>query len=314
MILSIGKLYAFDCRGVFYADNDVFGKTDRFYTSGLIYEEECAVPKDEVSSWDYKGYLLGQMMFTPSKLNQEIPRENDRPYADLFIAGMSFYKVSHNRRSGYRYYIGNIGASSGGNTQQKGAHAFFRSIKRIRTGFGDAADDPAGWDHQIVLYEPVVGVRYDSLTYYHDRRVALGYNFEFGTAFINGGLALHFQLYEIDHRVFVPNEYSWNMYFNFSVKGIIFDATLEGSRYYLNSQNMDFALTKDQINPLIRRNEIGFKWNLFRYSSFHLSFIREDPAVRYIEDPGLISKPPKDWINELTSSQRYGRMTFEHYF
>lgn len=139
----------------FYFENDYFGGTDRFYTSGAKFSWLTA----DLSSWGERGwrkgvlallpfvnregtvkqfgFSLGQQIYTPSDRDRATPAANDRPYAGWSYAEISFIAKNGHRADIVSLQAGMIGPSSRAADTQRIVHEWLNDSV------------PAGWDAQL---------------------------------------------------------------------------------------------------------------------------------------------------------------------
>lgn len=143
-----------DPRGSFSLsyDNDLFARTDRYYTSGLQLNWRSA--SEQPPAWlawvsDSAGFLFprggaprwglsaGQSIFTPNDIRRRNPDPADRPYAGWLYGAVSLVSSTATELGGVELQIGIVGPSALGRQAQNGVH-------RLR----DLA--PAeGWSYQL---------------------------------------------------------------------------------------------------------------------------------------------------------------------
>lgn len=151
----------------------LFGASDNGYTQGLIYETRCfgdryiqdddnepqyyesaqfsgLVTSDQVRFKTNVGFNFGQLIFTPSDLNEPGIIEDDRPYAGWLFIG-AFYEtyVSDGTYTKLSLAFGCIGPCSYAEEIQIIGHRIFSNSPR-----------PLGWHNQITN-EPGVVASYE---------------------------------------------------------------------------------------------------------------------------------------------------------
>lgn len=152
-------------------ENDL-GWTDRYYTHGTRIDRmypalSAPVWTRRALDWagletrkgDLAGWYLGQLMFTPSRLDLEVPDPDDRPFGGWLYLGVQRYSFGHAKwtkrgipyRNTHAFSVGVTGRWSGAEAAQKGIHWIGRKFSD--SGF----IPPRGWDYQIPT-EPTLDV------------------------------------------------------------------------------------------------------------------------------------------------------------
>jgi hypothetical protein len=146
----------------FIYDNDLFGRTDRYYTQGVKIKLVAPFVKYsplskillKYKSWDnYYGLSLEQDCFTPKSILFDTVNKLDRPYAGTFIVSHFVTSVTSGYHSKFSsgFNIGIIGPLAQGEEEQKAIHRATNN------------DEPLGWKHQMkndiiinyeIQYEP----------------------------------------------------------------------------------------------------------------------------------------------------------------
>lgn len=134
----------------FTLENDVFAKTDRHYTSGLLVA--YTLPDSGTPQWVSKlaqstklypeksrfqlSYTVGQKLYTPEDISKRVPTSNDRPYAGWLFAGVGLIGSNNTRHHSFDASIGVVGPSALGDESQSWIHELTQS------------DKPQGWHLQ----------------------------------------------------------------------------------------------------------------------------------------------------------------------
>lgn len=138
-------------------ENDVFGRTDEYYTNGGALA--LTLPGQGLIGgvWDifgaregkrFSSYDMGQLIFTPADIQRVVPDPADRPYAGfLYLGATTFLKKSESLH-GLKLMLGVVGPASLGEAIQKSTHRAMQY--RL----------PQGWGHQI-KNEPIVNLHYE---------------------------------------------------------------------------------------------------------------------------------------------------------
>jgi lipid A 3-O-deacylase len=143
----------------FRLDNDVFAGTDQGYSNGAEFgfvsptvgdfqDERLSAATRWLNrrlAWlQPQGYAynnvvltLGQGIFTPSDAQREDPDPNDRPYAGVLVAGVTYNGRDRNSMRSTTLNVGVVGPSSYAEEMQDWVHGLVGG-RRF-----------AGWDHQL---------------------------------------------------------------------------------------------------------------------------------------------------------------------
>jgi len=157
-------------------ENDTFGGTDRFYTDGVSLSVAHTGRSwldpiaDRLPGWLAKGrrtvsYEFGQIMCTPSDINIPVPDPNDRPYAGILYASVSFHFEHDNVYNGVKLVTGVVGPWSFAEETQREVHRLV------------GAGVPQGWDYQL-HNEPVVNLVLERRWKYQLLGSSEGFSFE----------------------------------------------------------------------------------------------------------------------------------------
>jgi lipid A 3-O-deacylase len=136
----------------FTLENDLFGGTDKYYTSGfllswrsLAYDPPTLLswlddvanplmPSRERLRW---GVALGQNIFTPDDTLRRVPDPKDRPYAGWLYGAVSLTSYTDTSYGTLELQVGVVGPSALGEQVQNNTHDFL-GIDRVY-----------GWDSQL---------------------------------------------------------------------------------------------------------------------------------------------------------------------
>lgn len=133
-------------------ENDLFGGTDKYYTSGFQFSWFSAsadpphwlawlsgiatpfFPRGGTPRW---GLALGQNIFTPEDTQARIPDPKDRPYAGWLYGSITFTSYTDTALGAFEVQLGVVGPAALGEQVQNNVH--------------DAIDvgRALGWDHQL---------------------------------------------------------------------------------------------------------------------------------------------------------------------
>lgn len=136
----------------FTLENDLFGGTDKYYTSGfqftwrsMAYDPPSwlswlgnttsqLLPAGQRQRW---GLAFGQNIFTPTDTQLRYADPNDRPYAGWLYGGISFTSYSDHEYGTFELQFGVIGPSALGEQVQNNVHDWIN------------VDRALGWDAQL---------------------------------------------------------------------------------------------------------------------------------------------------------------------
>lgn len=140
-------------------ENDMFGGSDRYYTSGLRlgWTSPAGHAPAPVAWMDRQmGWLLGpgefrwgwnvsQEIDTPRDIRAPVADRRDRPYAALLRGGLSLERATESRRTVFELQAGLVGPRAGGEFVQNRWHDVINKYHA------------EGWDDQL-RDEPVLGL------------------------------------------------------------------------------------------------------------------------------------------------------------
>ena len=145
----------------FQLENDLFAKTDRYYTNGVRFS--YLSPETTIPSWIERSaswlpffaedgnmrlvYGLGQNMYTPEDTSTRNPDPRDRPYAGYLYGSIGLVSDTGDRLDNLELTFGIIGPYSFAKETQKLVHEII------------GADDPKGWNKQLHT-EPAIMLTY----------------------------------------------------------------------------------------------------------------------------------------------------------
>ncbi|MGI9304305.1 MAG: lipid A deacylase LpxR family protein [Gammaproteobacteria bacterium] len=132
-------------------ENDIFGGTDRHYTSGLQLSYLSA--RGDLSGWLDSiahrlpgihaetnlraGYMFGQSIFTPSDNGARTAPSDERPYAGWLYGGLAVVAESDHHLDTWLLHVGVVGPSALGEEAQQLMHDWIGS------------SESRGWDAQL---------------------------------------------------------------------------------------------------------------------------------------------------------------------
>jgi len=135
----------------FYLENDLFARTDRYYTNGVKLTWISPVRwlwKDDEKCQRAMSFSLGQNMYTPDNIEKADLIEDERPYAGYTYFEIGFHKKTLYMMDSLEFSVGIVGPHSFAEQTQKIIH------------FLTGAIPPEGWEHQL-KDEFVLGVTFD---------------------------------------------------------------------------------------------------------------------------------------------------------
>ncbi len=133
-------------------ENDLFGGTDKYYTSGfqlswrsasanppywLAWLSEGATPFFPPGGTPRWGLALGQNIFTPSDTRARTPDPNDRPYAGWLYGAFTLTSYTERALGTFEVQLGVVGPSALGEQVQNNVHDLIN------------VDRALGWDRQL---------------------------------------------------------------------------------------------------------------------------------------------------------------------
>lgn len=139
----------------FTLENDLFGGTDKYYTSGFLFSwrspsydppawltwltEPVAallLPRSAATQRRW-GLALGQNIYTPDDTDRRIPDPNDRPYAGWLYGAFTLTAYDRESYGAFEVQIGVVGPAALGEQVQNNLHDFI------------GIDRSFGWDRQL---------------------------------------------------------------------------------------------------------------------------------------------------------------------
>jgi len=254
-------------------ENDIFNKTDYYYTNGLIMGYSSPAfskspffrifSKPDLRNYDRYGIQFEQKFFTPiDKKSDEILTE-DRPYSSYFL--VSAFKETRNsikkNSTTLRLGVGMMGKYTGGKQLQSIIHTITPSII------------PNGWKYQL-RSDILIDLNYSySGELYHSRYsdVRIIGRAQLGTLMDNLGIGSHI-------RIGWMNDYYTNMSdnllagkfqlyldMNISSTFVVYNSLLQGGHFLDNLS--DFRISGSEVNRLLYSATLLLK---FKYQNFGL--------------------------------------------
>jgi hypothetical protein len=136
----------------FTLENDLFGGTDKYYTSGFLFSwrspaydpptwlswlddvADPMMPSRRNLRW---GLALGQNIYTPDDTLARVPDPKDRPYAGWLYGALSLTSYTDTSYGAVELQVGVVGPSALGKQVQNNVHDFM------------GIDRSYGWDSQL---------------------------------------------------------------------------------------------------------------------------------------------------------------------
>lgn len=249
--------------GVFW-DNDIFFKTDYYYTNGVGIEwqsellrlkilELKRLPQKATVEMRYR-ISLSQKMYTPTSISSYAIYENDRPYAGTIVLSYGKDKFTFTQKSTITLSIGSIGVPSGTEQTQKVIH---QSLKN---------DTAVGWSNQVNT-DLLLNIYYSKDYLLLNNQIfdmSGAYKFGLGTleSYASGQLKLRAgkRKFLFDNSGIIQNHLNLNsaqyyFFFSYQAQFTLHDATLHGGLF--NASENVHTIGYGKTNPLIHRIETG---------------------------------------------------------
>ena len=133
-------------------ENDLFGGTDKYYTSGfqfswfsasadpphwLAWLSNIATPFFPEGGRPRWGLALGQNIFTPDDTSTTTPDPNDRPYAGWLYGSLILTSNTDTTLGAFELQLGVVGPAALGEQVQNNVHDALNIGRAL------------GWDHQL---------------------------------------------------------------------------------------------------------------------------------------------------------------------
>jgi len=235
-------------------DNDIFTKTDRYYSHGLKIEYFPANSKLKlidpillslrIYTEKFNGYSLAHTLYTPLKPYRDKDFEIDRPYAAYLHLGAVKTTINANARTKLtsKIYGGVLGPLAGGKLAQEGAHQLLDN------------KGPTGWSKQI---DNDIILNYELLfekSIWHRKHFELitGIETKIGTLYDNASLSLTMREGLLDNYFqnlgFNANEKIKAFFFaNGRAQIVVYDATLQGGVFNYDKNSKPWYKIKNRV-------------------------------------------------------------------
>ncbi|WOO42133.1 lipid A deacylase LpxR family protein [Rubellicoccus peritrichatus] len=141
----------------FIFENDIFGGSDKYYSSGQQLNfsmtlESSSDTSDRIQFLDQdwlpfygrpgerrvNTFTFGQQIYTPANISIAAPQPNDRPWAGWLYGSAFFSRASEESLTTFGVTLGLVGPGSGAEDVQKFIHEHITD-----------SPDPKGWDNQL---------------------------------------------------------------------------------------------------------------------------------------------------------------------
>jgi hypothetical protein len=296
-IITVGWLFASlssfaqtSCATIDFS-NDIWDKTDRYYTQGLrlsYLHPKLARPVQKL----FPGYTAGatatqasvelfQDLYTPSVYNTAVYNPNDRPYAAVLALNYRYLQQKQERKStsGINFMAGVIGPGAIGGPIQNWVHDLINNKHAL------------GWDYQIqngVLVNLDALYEHDLLTHQPFRLTWLGAA-QLGTYKTNAQAGLTFYLgnsnasYAMLLQPEAGKKFRHQLIVQCKGMAIAHDATLEGALF----QNRTYALDPDRVQHLTMHGLLQYRlcWHSFQFG-----------LTQYIQSPEFDGALWHKWV------------------
>lgn len=264
----------------FILENDVFNRTDHYYTNGVMLNFShpgfsnsflfglFSTPKTD--QYDRYGIGFEHKMYTAIDKNNLENLESDRPFSSYFLVNM--HKETRKGKSKSSNYfqigIGLLGIDAGGEELQNLIHEILPGNEPV-----------LGWDNQIkneflfdikYVYEKgVIHSKYfDFMAFANVQAGTLKDNLGLGTKLRFGWMPNYYTQNigkgrSFGDGIYVFSEILWNS------RWVAYDASLQGGKLY--RQDNIFVILPNEVEDFV--HEVNISLN-FRYKKYQLSFMQ----------------------------------------
>lgn len=261
-------------------DNDLFTKTDRYYTQGIRIEFiNSSLQKSPFSylffrsgknARNYFGLGVNQNVYTPRNINQDSITHGERPYAGtLFLSGflISLNDEKHIRLSS-QLNLGVIGPPALGAQGQKFVHRVFSNSNAQPIGWENQIATDAVVNYNMQLEKGFINTTYFELIGITGARIGTLNNDASAGLMLRTGLLLpYFNTLGL-YRHAVKKADNFQLYLYMRAKGnvVAYDATLQGGMF---NRNSNYVLQGSDIKRLTAAFSAGL---VFSYKQFGAEF------------------------------------------
>lgn len=257
-------------------DNDVFFKTDRYYTTGLkIYHESPKLIKlFNKKKVTQERLTLNHKIYTPSKFNQEII-DFDRPFVSSLSLAYSTTTsdIEKKIKVKHRLELGLQGKNSGGRTVQNFIHWLL-----------PASDEIKDWKYQLgtdFIANYSLGIEKGI---FHSKNVMVNAlsTVQVGTPKLTADIGAHIRIGKLfNHFQFL--DYSrddWSLFIYSKPKLMLtaYNTLLQGGPFTHRQ-----AFTLSTINHITYEIETGLYWSIQRWA-FEGAFTYQSPEANNLDN------------------------------
>lgn len=266
----------------FVFENDIWNKTDRYYTNGVAFRltspflkkspvNNILIPFNKYNtSGSIYGLELKQEMYTPIDLVTPGIKQDDRPFASILY--LSEFRIENSIEKFVQYrselQVGIIGNYALGDKTQSFVHLITPS------------NVPEGWDYQIkndlmLNYNFSVSkglVNLKNFEWIVNGRVQLGTlhtNYSMGIKLRAGKMNSYFGSL-VPATVWSDQKFQFSFLLESDVKYVIYNGTLQGG--VLFHKDSPFVLTPEQVEPWVFHSRLGVTLN---YQKHQLSLYQD---------------------------------------
>ncbi len=275
----IGRAQEFVSPGVsikssfgFVFDNDIWNKTDRYYTNGVSFTftapflnksplNYILIPvSKQNASYSLYGLRVNHAMYTPTDLVSPGIKPDDRPFAS--VLSLSEFRVSNNSERFIQYQseiqFGMIGNYALGEQAQSFIHLITPS------------EVPEGWTYQI-KNDLILNYNFSiskGLVNLSNFEWIVNGGLQLGTLHTNYSLGIKLRAGKLNSYFgsLVPATVWSNEKFQFSflvesdVKYVFYNGTLQGGVFF--NRDSPFIITPEQLTPWVFHHRLGLTVNL----------------------------------------------------
>jgi len=264
----------------FILENDVFNRTDRYYTNGIILSYSSPAfaeiflfglfspPKHD--QFDRYGIGIAHKIYTPIDKNNLIDLENDRPFSSYFLFNLhKETRKSISKSSNYfQIGIGLLGVDAKGEEIQNLIHKFLSGNNPV-VGWENQIKNEFLFDIQYIYEKGFFHSKYfDFLALAKVQAGTLKDNLGLGVKLLFGWKPNYYtqnikKSNKLGEGIYIFSEIKWNSHW------IAYDATLAGG--VLHKEENIFVISSNQIENFVHKAAISLN---FRYKNYQVSFMQ----------------------------------------
>lgn len=254
-------------------DNDMFVKTDKYFTNGSsftfyngikgirIINKALALPFKNASNKVFRNYYtLEQNIYTPSTINDSLLRIGDRPYAGTLMLDYGTQYYTDDKLVWSQIGIGILGKYS----FSKEAQNYVHEILNLNPG--------QGWEHQVsgaILFNVEVGLKQNLI---NQQFWQGGYNIEgqLGTNKTGLTIGVYGQTgnYNRSFSFYGPltnnkkQSFNASLYFSPRIHYVFYDATLQGgvTGWGISKHVLKYSQIKPIVGELVGGTSVSYKF------------------------------------------------------